>query len=90
VRDKAYQRLLAEGNDEATRGYSLHTTGYAVDILRSYRSREQALAFQFWLDRLQAMNVIAWTREPAAIHMTVAARARHLVPVLLNSQANPG
>jgi hypothetical protein len=69
-------------NGEATRGYSLHTTGYAFDILRSYRSREQARAFQFWLDRLQAMNLIAWAREPNAIHVTVGAKARRLVPVL--------
>ena len=84
VRDRAYQRLLVDANGEATRGYSLHTTGYAFDILRSYRSRKQALAFQFWLDRLQAMNLIAWVREPSAIHITVSKEARRLAPVLLN------
>ena len=82
ARDRAYQRLLVERNGEATRRYSLHTTGYAFDILRSYRSRRQALAFQFWLDRLQAMNLIAWVREPSAIHITVSKDAHRLVPLL--------
>ena len=41
-------------NSEATHAYSLHTTGYAFDIARGYRSRAQALAFQFVLDRLTA------------------------------------
>lgn len=84
VRDRAYQRLLAGSNGEATRGYSLHTTGYAFDIRRTYRSGWQALAFQFWLDRLQAMNMIAWVREPGAIHVTVSKDARRLVPVLVD------
>ena len=75
VRDQRYQRLLlAGGNGEATRNYSLHTTGWAFDILRSYRSRAQALAFQFLLGRLQSEDLIAWVREPAAIHVTVSSR----------------
>jgi hypothetical protein len=88
VRDRAYQRLLTDSNGEATRGYSLHTTGYAFDVLRSYRSRGQALAFQFWLDRLQAMNLISWAREPNAIHVTVSDEAPRLVPVLLRRRAS--
>jgi hypothetical protein len=84
VRDRAYQRLLVDTNGEATRGYSLHTTGYAFDISRSYRSRDQALGFQFWLDRLQALNLIAWVREANAIHITVSRDARSLVAVVLD------
>jgi transglycosylase-like protein with SLT domain/uncharacterized protein DUF5715 len=72
VRDARYQRILAARNIEATRNFSLHTTGWAFDISRSYRSHAQALAFQFMLDRLTALNMIAWVREPAAIHVTVA------------------
>ncbi|MDQ4042096.1 MAG: hypothetical protein M3141_10175, partial [Actinomycetota bacterium] len=72
VRDQRYQELLVGTNREATSGYSLHTTGYAFDVLRRYRSRSQAVAFQFVLDRLQSLNLIAWVREPAAIHVTVA------------------
>ena len=36
----------------------------------------QALAFQFVLDRLPALNLIAWVREPRAIHVTVAGGRR--------------
>ena len=72
VRDGRYQQLLRRVNSEAAQGFSLHTTGYAFDILRRYRTRDQALAFQFVLDRLTALNAIAWVREPEAIHVTVA------------------
>jgi hypothetical protein len=75
VRDERYQRVLASRNMEATDNFSLHTTGWAFDISRNYRSRAQALAFQFMLDRLTALNMIAWVREPDAIHVTVAAPA---------------
>ena len=79
VRDLGYQRLLLRRNREATPGYSLHTTGWAFDVERKYASREQALAFQFMLDRLQALNLIAWVREPAAIHITVGGGAKALL-----------
>lgn len=82
VRDEKYQRLLIGTNGEATQNYSLHTTGYAFDVLRRYASRRQALAFQFTLDRLQALNLIAWVREPAAIHITASSDAKVLVPLL--------
>jgi hypothetical protein len=72
VRDRRYQKVLAATDLEATHAYSLHTTGWAFDVARSYRSRAQAQAFQFVLDRLTALDVIAWVREPAAIHVTVA------------------
>ena len=78
VRDQRYQDLLVEGNVEATSQYSLHTTGYAFDVLRRYHGRAQAVAFQFLLDRLQALNLIAWVREPAAIHITAASDAGRL------------
>jgi hypothetical protein len=82
VRDQRYQRVLLARNREATVNYSLHTTGYAFDVLRSYRSRSQALALEFMLGRLQSLDLIAWVREPAAIHVTVSARARELLGVL--------
>jgi hypothetical protein len=74
VRDQRYQKVLRATDDEATSNYSLHTTGYAFDIARDYRNRAQALAFQFVLDRLAALGLIAWIREPQAIHVTVASR----------------
>jgi hypothetical protein len=82
VRDEEYQRALVRGNGEATRDYSLHTTGWAFDVARDYRSKRQALAFQFVLDRLQVLDVIAWVREPRAIHVTVADDAKALLPLL--------
>ncbi|HET8755447.1 MAG TPA: DUF5715 family protein [Solirubrobacteraceae bacterium] len=72
VRDGAYQQLLVRRNIEATRNFSLHTTGWAFDVERRYQSRAQARAFQFVLDRLRSLNAIAWVREPNAIHVTVA------------------
>ena len=82
VRDQEYQARLTRGNGEATRSYSLHTTGWAFDIARDYRSRRQALAFQFVLDRLQVLNAIAWVREPRAIHITASGDADALLPLL--------
>ena len=78
VRDRDYQRLLLKRNRQATANYSLHTTGWTFDILRSYRSRAQAMAFEFELERLQSHDLIAWVREPAAIHVTVSATAEKL------------
>jgi hypothetical protein len=57
---------------------STHTTGYAFDLSRAYRSPAQAQALQFWLDRLTALDVIAWVREPDVIHVTVGPRAGEL------------
>jgi soluble lytic murein transglycosylase-like protein len=82
VRDGAYQALLLRRNGEATRGFSLHTTGWTFDIARMYRSKRQALAFQFVLDRLRSLNAIAWVREPDAIHITVSSDAERLLPLL--------
>lgn len=82
VRDVPYQRLLTRRNIEATRRYSLHTTGFSFDIARAYASRRQARAFEFFLDRLTALDLIAWVREPGAIHVTVSSRARSLIGIL--------
>jgi len=75
--------LLRGRNAEAAARYSLHTTGYAFDIRRRYESGAQAQAFQFLLDDLTARGLIAWVREPAAIHVTVASEANALVPLML-------
>lgn len=72
VRDKEYQRLLQASNIEATRAYSLHTTGWSVDVSRNYVSARQAQMFQFVLTRMQALNLITWVREPTAIHLTAS------------------
>jgi hypothetical protein len=83
VRDDAYQRLLDAANPEASQSYSLHTTGYAFDILRRYGSRAQTAAFQYELERLQARGLIAWVRELKAIHVTVSSEAKALVDSML-------
>ncbi|MEO8091466.1 MAG: transglycosylase SLT domain-containing protein [bacterium] len=80
VRDQAYQDLLVGSNPEATQAYSLHTTGYAFDVLRDYANDRQAAAFQFMLDRLQALAVIDYAVEPRAIHVTVSDLGSELVP----------
>jgi hypothetical protein len=82
VRDERYQGVLVSRNREATPNYSLHTTGWAFDILRTYASHAQALAFEFMLERLQSHNLIAWVREPAAIHVTVSRDADRLAAVV--------
>jgi hypothetical protein len=82
VRDQRYQDELVKTNFEATRNFSLHTTGWAFDVLRRYRSPRQALAFQSVLDRLTSLNLIAWVREPAAIHITVSSDAAALKGLL--------
>ena len=76
-RDQRRARRLVPGalgrkNAEATDAYSLHTTGWSFDILREYESDAQASAFQFVLDRLQALGVIDYAVEPSAIHVTVS------------------
>jgi hypothetical protein len=79
VRDLEYQRLLVRDNVFATREYSLHTTGFTFDVRRDYVSRAQAVAFQYMLDRLQSLNLIAWVREPGAIHITASSEAGNLL-----------
>jgi hypothetical protein len=49
--------------------------GYTFSIARRYASLRQAEAFQAVLDRLQALNLIAWARTPATIDVTVASGA---------------
>jgi SAM-dependent methyltransferase len=80
VRDRAYQDVLRASNPEATDAYSLHTTGFSFDVLRDYESDHQAAAFQFALDRLQALAVIDYAVEPRAIHVTVSSLGAELLP----------
>jgi hypothetical protein len=79
VRDRSYQELLAGSNSEATRNYSLHTTGWSFDVLREYQNARQARAFQFTLDRVRALAVIDYAVEPRAIHVTVSPLGRELL-----------
>jgi hypothetical protein len=79
VQDRRYQSQSGMADPEAYDGYSLDTTGYAFEIRRVYASHAQAVALQAMLDRLQALNLIAWVREPDVIHVTVAGDASQVI-----------
>jgi hypothetical protein len=68
VSDERYQDLLGISDPPAAAGWSF-------TIARRYAGRAQAAAFQAMLDRLQALNLIAWERFPAEIEVTVASDA---------------
>ena len=53
--------------------------GFAFDVRRDYASDAQAQAFQYMLDRLQALNLIAWARMGNAIHVVASSEARDLL-----------
>ena len=55
------------------------TTGYTFTIARRYVRPAQAVAFQAMLDRLQALNLIAWERFSGVIEVTVASDAAHAI-----------
>jgi uncharacterized protein YcbK (DUF882 family) len=82
VRDLRYQNALKRVNENAARSYSLHTTGYAFDLARSYQNKRQAAALQFVLDRLQALDLIAYIKESEAIHVAVASHAAQRLRLL--------
>ena len=81
VRDGVAQQALV-ARHQAKPGYAVATTGYSFDIERRYASQAQADAFQAMLDRLQALDVIAWERRPDVIHITVSEGAKPLTPLL--------
>jgi hypothetical protein len=72
VTDGRYQRQLGGGDP-------LGRTGYFFQISRAYASRAQAAAFQAMLDRLQALNLIAWSRGQDTIDITVASDASRAI-----------
>lgn len=82
VRDRPYQRELLRTTPEATPAYSLHTTGYALDLAYDARtSRRQKRALVAVLERLRSLRVIDWVYEPAAIHLTVGPDGERMVPL---------
>jgi hypothetical protein len=72
VSDAALQRALGIDDPDALNGYTF-------SIARRYVSRAQAAAFQSVLDRLQALNLIAWTRQLDLIEVTVASDASRVI-----------
>ena len=68
VADRRYQRLLGVSDPPAA-------DGWTFTIARRYVSHAQSNAFQAMLDRLEALNLIAWQRYPEEIEVTVASDA---------------
>ena len=56
--------------------------GSSFRISRDYASEQQALAFQYVLDRLTVLNVIAWSRAERTIRVTAGRDADVLKPLL--------
>jgi len=72
VSDRRYQQKLGIDDPQAS-------TGYSFQIERRYVSRRQAAAFQAMLDRLQSLNLIAWSRGLGTIKVTVASDASKVI-----------
>jgi hypothetical protein len=72
VSDERYQQLLGVSDPPAAAGWSF-------TIARTYVNHAQADAFQAVLDRLQALNLIAWERFPSEIEVTVAPDASQVL-----------
>jgi hypothetical protein len=72
VSDRRYQQQLRVEDPQAR-------TGYSFQIARRYADRRQAAAFQAMLDRLQSLNLIAWSRSLSTIKVTVASDASRVI-----------
>jgi hypothetical protein len=72
VLDRRYQGLLGITDQPAA-------TGYTFEISRRYGSPAQAQALQAMLDRLQALNLIAWVRHLDTIEVAVAGNASRVI-----------
>ena len=73
--DEEAAATLAPHDHGAAVHAGVHATGFAFDIRRRYGSGAQAAAFEWTLERLEALGLIAWTRGEAVIHVVVSPRA---------------
>jgi hypothetical protein len=73
--DEAAGSALTPPDPGAAAHAGVHASGYAFDVRRRYGSGAQAQAFQWTLERLQALGLITWTRGRAVIHVVVSPRA---------------
>jgi soluble lytic murein transglycosylase-like protein len=74
---------IAAGTKAISRQVPLTVAGaraFRLEIDRQYRSRGQALAFEFMLNRLQAWNLIAWHRAGPLMEIVVSGEASRLLP----------
>jgi hypothetical protein len=60
----------------------LQSSGYSFGVARRYGNHAEAEAVQFMLDRLTAMNLIAWSRAGPVLEITAASDAVGLAPWL--------
>jgi hypothetical protein len=60
----------------------IQSSGYSFGVARRYGSHAEAEAVQFMLDRLTAMNLIAWTRAGRVLEITASTDASGLAPWL--------
>jgi hypothetical protein len=72
VADYRYQAQFGVHDPPAAEGWSF-------ELARRYASRAQADALQALLDRLQALNLIAWQRYSQTIEVTVASDASRFI-----------
>jgi hypothetical protein len=72
VTDMRYQQLLGTSDPPAA-------SGWTFTIARRYAGHAQADALQAMLDRLQALNLIAWAKYPGDIEVTVASDAARVI-----------
>jgi hypothetical protein len=84
VRDDRYQRALMRVNVNAARTYSMHTTGYAFDIDRTMSARQEN-AVRWVLDRLTAMNAVAYITETGCFHVAVSSAAANELGLIARS-----
>ena len=73
--DEESAATLTPRDPGAAADAGVHATGFAFDIRRRYGSGAQAAAFQWTLERLEALGLIAWTRGRSVIHLVVSPRA---------------
>jgi hypothetical protein len=76
--DRADLRTSARASHGLADADPLDASGYAFDVARTYGTPAEAEAFQFVLDRLQTLNLIAWNREGRIIHVVVGPAASAL------------
>jgi hypothetical protein len=79
ITDARYQQLARGAGRQLAVPTADSDTGWSFQILRSYVSHAQAVAFQAMLDRLQSLNLIAWTRTARMIDITVAPDAAQTI-----------
>ena len=83
----AVLRLMGDGSRAiahtapltVTSSLATEPTGWTFVLARRYRTPAQAQALQFLLDRLTALDLVAWERHRDTLRVTVAARAAELL-----------